>query len=80
MNRRNGISWFACNLLWVLPLALLGKPNFVIFLADDLGYGDVGYQGGDVPTPNIDSIAQGGVTLTDGYATCPVSLLRGPVS
>ncbi|MEE3061950.1 MAG: sulfatase-like hydrolase/transferase, partial [Verrucomicrobiota bacterium] len=72
MNRRNGISWFACNLLWVLPLALLGKPNFVIFLADDLGYGDVGYQGGDVPTPNIDSIAQGGVTLTDGYVTCPV--------
>ena len=72
MNRRNGISWFACNLLWVLPLALLGKPNFVIFLADDLGYGDVGYQGGDVSTPNIDSIAQGGVTLTDGYVTCPV--------
>jgi len=37
------------------------KPNFVIISADDLGYGDVGYQGGDVPTPNIDSIAEKGV-------------------
>ena len=40
------------------------KPNFVVFLADDLGYGDVGYQGGDVPTPNIDSIANEGVVFT----------------
>ena len=51
---------------------LWSKPNFVIFLADDLGYGDVGYQGGEVPTPNIDSIASDGVIFTDGYVTCPV--------
>jgi len=48
------------------------KPNFVIIFADDLGYGDVGYQGGDVPTPSIDSIAENGVVMTDGYVTCPV--------
>jgi len=48
------------------------KPNFVIIMADDVGYGDVGYQGGDVPTPNIDSIAKRGVIFTDGYVTCPV--------
>ena len=48
------------------------KPNFMVFLADDLGYGDVGYQGGGVPTPNIDSIAREGVVFTDGYVTCPV--------
>lgn len=48
------------------------RPNFVLIFADDLGYGDVGYQGGDVPTPHIDSIANEGVTLTDGYVTCPV--------
>ncbi|MCF7849592.1 MAG: sulfatase-like hydrolase/transferase [Kiritimatiellales bacterium] len=48
------------------------KPNFLVIMADDLGYGDVGYQGGDLPTPNIDSIAKAGVTFTDGYVTCPV--------
>lgn len=47
-------------------------PNFVVILADDLGYGDVSYQGGDLPTPNIDSIARSGVIFTDGYVTCPV--------
>ncbi len=48
------------------------KPNFVLILADDLGYGDVSYQGGNCPTPNIDSIARNGVIFTDGYVTCPV--------
>ena len=46
--------------------------NIIIFFADDLGYGDVGYQGGDLPTPHIDSIAHNGVRFTDGYVTCPV--------
>ena len=59
--------------LFVLYVGCLSsKPNFVIFLADDLGYGDVGYQGGDVPTPHIDSISKEGVTFTDGYVSCPV--------
>jgi len=60
-------------ILLLAPFACLSaKPNFVIFLADDLGYGDVGYQGGEVSTPHIDSIAKDGVTLTDGYVSCPV--------
>lgn len=46
--------------------------NIIIFFADDLGYGDVGYQGGDLPTPHIDSIAHNGVRFTNGYVTCPV--------
>lgn len=46
------------------------KPNIIVIVADDLGYGDLGFQGGkDVPTPNIDSIAQNGVRFTDGYVT-----------
>lgn len=47
-------------------------PSTVIFFADDLGYGDVGYQGGDLPTPSIDAIADQGVRFTDGYVTCPM--------
>src|SRR5271169_5728943 len=49
------------------------KPNFIILLADDLGYGDIGCFGSpDVPTPNIDGIAERGVRFTDGHVTCPV--------
>jgi arylsulfatase A-like enzyme len=49
------------------------RPNIIIFLADDLGYADIGVNGcKDIPTPNIDSIAKNGVRFTDGYATHPV--------
>lgn len=49
------------------------RPNIIIFLADDLGYADVGFNGGeDIPTPHIDSIAANGVRFTDGYANHPV--------
>jgi arylsulfatase A-like enzyme len=37
------------------------RPNVVIFLADDLGFHDVGYQGSEIRTPNIDRLAEGGV-------------------
>ena len=49
------------------------KPNVVVILADDLGYGDLGCYGNKiVPTPHIDSIARNGVRCTDGYATAAV--------
>jgi arylsulfatase A-like enzyme len=46
------------------------KPNVIVILADDLGYGDI--PGTDIPTPNIDSIARNGVRFTNGYVSCPV--------
>jgi arylsulfatase A-like enzyme len=49
------------------------KPNIVLIVADDLGYGDIGCHGGkQIPTPNIDSLAAHGVRCTSGYVTCPV--------
>jgi len=46
------------------------RPNIVLLFADDLGYGELGCQGNpQIPTPNIDSIADGGVRFTDGYVT-----------
>ncbi len=56
-------------------------PNIVLILADDLGWNDLtfgggGVAGGTVPTPHIDSIAQQGVSFSNGYAangTCAPS-------
>ncbi|WP_459557324.1 sulfatase family protein [Lacunimicrobium album] len=49
------------------------KPNFLLILADDCGWGEFGFQGAsDVPTPHIDSIAAKGVKFTQGYVSCPV--------
>lgn len=48
------------------------KPNILIIVADDLGYADLGFQGGkDIPTPHIDSIAAGGARFTNGYVSGP---------
>ena len=51
------------------PLAQSPRPNVVIFIMDDLGYGDIGSYGApDAKTPNMDRIAREGVKLTDFYA------------
>jgi arylsulfatase A-like enzyme len=45
------------------------RPNVVLIITDDVGYGDFGSYGApDVKTPNIDSLARDGVQLTDFYA------------
>jgi len=44
-------------------------PNVIIILADDLGWGDVGYHGSDIETPNIDRLAKEGMRLERFYAT-----------
>jgi arylsulfatase A-like enzyme len=49
------------------------KPNLIVILTDDQGYGDVGFNGcKDIPTPHIDSIANEGVKFTNGYVSFPV--------
>src|SRR4029450_10510426 len=45
------------------------RPNVVLIITDDVGYGDIGSYGApDIKTPNIDSLARDGVRLTDFYA------------
>ena len=49
------------------------RPNIVLIVADDLGYGDLGSYGApDTKTPNLDRLAREGVRLTDYYANAPV--------
>jgi arylsulfatase A len=49
------------------------QPNVIVILADDLGYGDLGCDGGTViRTPNLDRMAAEGVRLTDFYASANV--------
>jgi arylsulfatase A-like enzyme len=55
------------------PSAAQTKPNVVLIVMDDVGYGDYGSYGGpDIKTPNIDRLARDGVRFTDFYAapTC----------
>jgi len=58
------------------------RPNIILIMADDMGYSDLGCFGGEVDTPNIDSLAANGVRFTQFYNTarcCPTraSLLTG---
>ena len=48
------------------------KPSIIIILADDLGWGDVGFNGcREIPTPHLDALAKSGARFTAGYAAHP---------
>jgi arylsulfatase A-like enzyme len=49
------------------------RPNVIVILADDLGYGDTAVYGSRIAkTPNIDALAASGIRFTSGYVTNPV--------
>jgi len=53
---------------------ITARPNVVFIVFDDIGWGDMGYNGSKlVPTPNFDRLAAMGVSFTDGYVTAPIS-------
>ena len=50
-----------------------GRPNVIVFLADDLGYGDLGCYGHPrIRTPSLDGFARQGVRLTQCYSASAV--------
>ncbi|MFN0105307.1 MAG: sulfatase-like hydrolase/transferase [Bryobacteraceae bacterium] len=63
MNRRH----------FLLSAAAANRPpNIVLILADDLGYGDLGCYGGEIPTPNLDRLATTGIRFTQAYVAAPI--------
>ena len=43
------------------------KPNVILIMVDDMGFSDLGYQGGEIETPNLDALARGGVRFSQFY-------------
>lgn len=68
------LSWALCMsaLISVSAQANEKQPNFLIIMADDLGYSDIGSYGGEIATPNLDSLASEGLRLSNFHtsATC----------
>lgn len=62
------------GLLTFTAAAAQQRPNVIIVIADDLGFGDVSAYGSQtIHTPNIDRLANGGVCFNNGYATSATS-------
>ena len=56
-----------------MPDSIDRRPNLIVILADDLGFGDVGAYGGSViETPNIDRMASEGMLFTNAYSSAAV--------
>lgn len=53
------------------------RPNLLLILADDMGYSDAGCFGGEIETPNLDSLAANGVRFTQAYSTARCMPSRG---
>ena len=72
LTRREVLAATAAGALAPTALSQAAKPNIVYIMADDLGYADIGVQGGkEVPTPHIDSLAANGTRFTNGYVSGP---------
>ncbi len=78
---RRVLACLAC-LMAATGLASAGQPNIIVVLVDDMGFSDIGCYGSEIPTPNLDALADGGLRFTQFYNTgrcCPTraSLLTG---
>lgn len=67
------LLFIACSNFNDIKAQETSKPNIIIILTDDQGYGDVGFNGNtQIKTPNIDKLAKNGVIFTNGYVSYSV--------
>ena len=52
------------------------RPNFLVIVADDLGFSDIGAFGGEIATPNLDRLARSGLRFTDFHTASACSPTR----
>ncbi|QDU87472.1 Arylsulfatase precursor [Pirellulimonas nuda] len=72
-HRAGLLLLFICGAAWGRAA---DRPNIVVILVDDMGYSDIGCFGSEIPTPNIDALAAGGVAFTQAYNTARCSPTR----
>ncbi len=75
-------AWGLALLCACLAAVAAERPNILLIMSDDMGFSDLGCYGGEIQTPNLDSLAKGGVRFTQFYnmgRCCPTraSLLTG---
>lgn len=57
------------GLLLTLSASAVDRPNFLVIIADDMGFSDVGCYGGEIATPHLDGLAAQGLRFTQFYNT-----------
>ena len=65
-----------CFLVISISYAEAKRPNFLLVMADDMGWTDIGSFGSDIETLNLDALAQQGVTFTDFHVSVSCSPTR----
>ena len=66
---RTILAVIAASILASAQVTAAERPNIVVIVADDLGWADVGYHGGNIDTPSLDRLAEQGVQLNRFYTT-----------
>lgn len=66
---RTNLRQLVAIALSCVAAAAADRPNFLVIVADDMGFGDAGCYGGEIATPNLDALAQRGLRFTQFYNT-----------
>jgi arylsulfatase A-like enzyme len=83
LHQQSYLTLFTAFALLITTTACAAdKPNIIYIMSDDMGFSDIECYGGEIPTPNLNKLADGGLRFTQFYNTarcCPTraSLLTG---